>query len=814
MSDLRERLQQAVGAAYRVERELGGGGMSRVFLAEETRLGRKVVIKILPPEMAAGVSAERFEREIQVAARLQHPHIVPLLTAGADGDLLYYVMPFIAGESLRAKLAREGELPIPDALRILREVIDALQYAHGEGVVHRDIKPDNVLLSGSHAVVTDFGVAKAVSASTGEALLTSVGIALGTPAYMAPEQAAAEPSVDHRADVYAVGALAYEMLSGRPPFTATTLQGLLAAQITQTPEALAQHRSTVPAALNELVMRCLHKKPADRWQHASDMLPHLDAMLTPTMGLTPTGTQPMISSGTAAAIQRAHPLRVAGITALAAIGVLAIVYALVQLLGLPDWVFTGAIGLLALGVPLMLLTGHHERRRAIARSTGRLSPTPPGGVSRHLTWKKAVVGSGGAFAVLALVAGGFMATRSLGIGPAATLMSRGVLTPEDTLLLVAEFADNAGDSALAAAVTAAVRIDFAQSGTFSLLSPQMIQDGLELMRRERGTPLTGDVARELARRVNLKALVVGEVSRLGTAYVFSASLISPETGEVLAAERKTAAGDDEVVDAVDRVAKGLRERIGESLRSIRASQPLRYATTESLDALMAYTQSWDAAEQGESEREIALLEEAVALDPSFAAAYRRLAVAHNNSGSDLARARWAATKAFELRDRLPELERLTVTAYYYLQVDYDPPKAIAAQRAILEQWPFNGPATNNLALLYNRLRRWKDAEATVAPSIDSGVTYWSQVAQLLDARAAMNDRAGVESALATLAQREPGSLWLRLFRAEYAAAWGEYSVADSALAELERLAPATGPWGLRQVDTRYHLARVRGRLRD
>ena len=222
MTEFSDRVQTAVGTAYRIEKELGGGGMSRVFLAEETGLERKVVVKVLPPEMAAGVNAERFRREILLAAKLQHPHIVPLLTAGANADLLYYVMPFIQGESLRARLAREGELPVGQAARILRDVADALAYAHRQGVVHRDIKPDNVMLADGHAVVTDFGVAKAVESSTGESSLTSLGVALGTPAYMSPEQAAADPHVDHRADIYAVGAMAYEMLTGRPPFTGAT----------------------------------------------------------------------------------------------------------------------------------------------------------------------------------------------------------------------------------------------------------------------------------------------------------------------------------------------------------------------------------------------------------------------------------------------------------------------------------------------------------------------------------------------------------------------------------------------------------------
>ncbi|MBI3981431.1 MAG: serine/threonine protein kinase, partial [Gemmatimonadetes bacterium] len=340
-SDLQSRLQAAAGDAYRIEKELGGGGMSRVFLAEEVRLGRKVVIKVLPPEMSAGVNVERFEREIQLAANLQHPHIVPLLTAGASGDLLYYVMPFIKGESLRAKLAREGELPIGEAVRILREVADALAYAHAEGVVHRDIKPDNVLLSGQHAVVTDFGVAKAVSASTGESSLTSLGVALGTPAYMAPEQAVADPNVDHRADIYALGALAYEMLTGRPPFTGPNPQAVLSAHVTEAATPVTKHRDTVPPALNEVIMRCLAKKAADRWQKAEDLRAQFEAMATPTGGMTPTGTQPVAAvsvSDAARAFAQAHPGRVAGLFLASSLVVLFVVYSVVRFVGLPDWV--------------------------------------------------------------------------------------------------------------------------------------------------------------------------------------------------------------------------------------------------------------------------------------------------------------------------------------------------------------------------------------------------------------------------------------------------------------------------------------------
>jgi len=272
--------------------------MSRVFVAEETALDRKVVIKVLPPETAAQVSLERFKREILLAAKLQHPHIVPLLTAGESNGLPYFTMPFVDGESLRVRLARHGELPVSQAIRMLREIASALAYAHEHGIVHRDIKPDNVLLSGGSAMVTDFGVAKALSASSHaeHGGLTSLGVALGTPAYMSPEQASADPSVDHRADIYSFGVLAYELLTGQPPFAGRTPQHVLAAHVTEAPEAINKRRASLPVALAALVMRCLEKRPADRPQSAGEVVHALDDITTPSGGVTPTGTRPLAAA--------------------------------------------------------------------------------------------------------------------------------------------------------------------------------------------------------------------------------------------------------------------------------------------------------------------------------------------------------------------------------------------------------------------------------------------------------------------------------------------------------------------------------------
>src|SRR4051812_11252532 len=278
--------------------------MAVVYLARDLRHERLVALKLLRPELAVSLGPERFLREIKLAAQLQHPHILPLHDSGEAAGFLWYVMPYVEGVSLRARVAREGELPVHDAIRILIEVTDALAYAHGRGVVHRDIKPDNIMLSGRHALVTDFGVAKAVSEATGRQQFTTAGVALGTPAYMAPEQATADPNIDHRADIYALGVLGYELVAGRPPFVGRTAQEVLAAQVTQQPPPLCSQRPACPPGLEAVIMRCLEKRPADRWQSADELLAQLEPPLTPSGGMTPTATRPVAAVAPAARTTR------------------------------------------------------------------------------------------------------------------------------------------------------------------------------------------------------------------------------------------------------------------------------------------------------------------------------------------------------------------------------------------------------------------------------------------------------------------------------------------------------------------------------
>ena len=272
-------LRSALAGRYEIERELGQGGMATVYLARDTKHARVVAIKVLRREMTADVDAERFHREISIAAQLRHPHILTLIDSGEANGLLYYVMPFVDGESLRSRIAREGALPIPDATRILREVVDALVHAHAKGMIHRDIKPANVMIGERHALVVDFGIAKATSGAGADDTLTGTGFLVGTPAYMAPEYVTGGKA-DQRADIYCVGLLAYEMIAGRPPF-AGNVQQVVTAQVTTTPATLSKVQTSCPPELSRVVMKCLEKQPEARYQTANELLSALEALSTP-----------------------------------------------------------------------------------------------------------------------------------------------------------------------------------------------------------------------------------------------------------------------------------------------------------------------------------------------------------------------------------------------------------------------------------------------------------------------------------------------------------------------------------------------------
>jgi len=725
-SSLKDQLQSSLGSAYAIERELGGGGMARVFLAEEARLRRRVVVKVLAGELAAGVNADRFEREIQVAASLQQANIVPVLSAGETNGIPWYTMPFVEGESLRARVAAEGRLPIANVVGIMRDVARALEYAHAHGVVHRDIKPDNVLLSGGTAVVTDFGIAKALSASR-EApggTLTQIGTSLGTPAYMAPEQAAGDPAVDHRADLYSLGCLAYELLAGHPPFHGRPPQRLLAAHITETPQPIQKLRPDAPAALSELVMRLLEKDPADRPASAAEVGRTLDA--------TSTGDAlaaiPALMLGGPGAWKRA----LGGyVIAVAIVALLA--RAAVTGLGLPDWVFTGALIVMALGLPVLLVTAYvHRVSRRLATMTPRLTtagtPAAPGGVEaialkagHHLTWRRAALGGAYALGAFAVAVAVFMALRALGIGPAGSLLAAGKFS-DDARILVADFRVSGADSSLGHVASEAVRTELGQSKAVSVVPTSAVTAALRRMERSPNVRVDLQLAREVAIREGIAAVLHGDISAVGDGFLIVLRLTAAESGDELAAFRETADSPRDLIPALDELSREVRGRIGESLKTVRSAPPLAQVTTPSLEALRKYAAGTRAIDvEGDYPRAISLLGEAVQLDSTFAMAYRKLGVAHRNSGiGPLGAADTALNRAFRFRHRLTDRERLlTEGSYYGTGPAMDRQRAAAAYEQLLEIDPENGAALNNLGNIYRSRRELEKAEQVYRRAVAS-----------------------------------------------------------------------------------------------
>jgi tetratricopeptide (TPR) repeat protein/tRNA A-37 threonylcarbamoyl transferase component Bud32 len=729
--DLRDQLQSTLGTSYTLERELGGGGMSRVFLANENALGRKVVVKVLPPEMTQGVSVERFKREIQLAAQLQHPHIVPVHASGETGGLPFYTMPFVDGASLRSRISKAGALPIGEVVSILREVAKALAYAHERGVVHRDIKPDNVLITGGSAVVTDFGIAKALSASRMQApdgTLTQLGTSIGTPAYMAPEQAAGDPNVDARADLYSFGCMAYELLAGKPPFHGRTPQRMLAAHMGEKPQPIAEVRPDTPPLLAELVMRCLEKEPDDRPQSARDLVKVLESVAT-SGGAHP--AMPEILLGGRPRLGRALLVYAAAFVAVAVVAKAAIVA-----IGLPTWVFPGALIVMALGLPAILVTAfvHHGAREAMtmAQLTPGGSTAGQGTIARiavkaspWITWRRTTLAGAATFGVFLLLVAGYMVTRALGIGPAASLMSAGVLGAREKLI-IADFKSPASDTTLGPVVTEAFRSDLAQSSSVQIMQPTALREVLRLMQRPTDARIDYALAREIATREGVKAVMDGEVLGLGGGFVIAARLMSAQTGDVLADFRVTANQPKDIIPAIDELSRDVRTKVGESLKRINAAPPLQQVTTPSLPALRKYVQAVQMLDGGSSfTRGIALLEEAIALDTGFAMAYRKLAVELGNRPGYAEREIDAIEKAYAHRDRLSEPERyLTEAAYWSNGPNPDEEKALAAYEGLIELQPNNPVALNNASVTYQRSsRNFQKAEAYAkrAIAIDSGV---------------------------------------------------------------------------------------------
>ena len=767
--ELRDQLQSGLGTTYTIERELGGGGMSRVFAATDTALGRRVVIKVVPADLAATVNVDRFKREILLAANLQHPHIVPVLTAGEVDGVPYYTMPFVDGESLRERIGK-GRIPIPEALSVLRDVARALAYAHERGVVHRDIKPANVLLSGGSAAVADFGVARALSAAgTGPHVaaesgrLTQIGTAIGTPMYMAPEQAAADPSADHRADIYSFGCLAYEVLTGRPPFIESSPQKLLAAQMTARPRPVAELRPDVPPALGSLVMRCLEKDPNARPQTAAEVARALDAV---TSASGDAARPPVMSLPMLGVVYAASIIVVAAVARVATFGI-----------GLPDWVLPASIAIIALGFPA-----------AVAATRGR-----------HHSWRaRAVLGAVALIAFVAVV-GGFMTMRDAGIGPFASLLGAHKLARRDRVI-VADFTTAGADTALGAVVSEAVRADLDQSPIVSVVTPQTVASTLQLMQRPPNASLDTSLARQVALREGAKAVVSGNIQPLpGGGFVITMRLVSADSGAELSSLSASADGAKDFIPTIGRLTRSLRGKMGESLKHLQASPPLAQVTTASLPALEAYSEGQRAMLiEANPAKAIALFRKAVTLDTSFASAYRALGVALSNGNRDRDERIRAVEKAYAHADRLPEVERyLAIATYYTDGPKPDPARAMAAYDTLLVIHPNNFAALNNLALLYANERNFAEAANLLRRSIAANPTTLQAYRSLIAYEGELGHGAAVDSIFAAELKQSGNNPRVAAQRANILLARRQYDSAVALVDSIVRASPGDG--GLEQT---------------
>jgi len=817
-TQIREQLQTTLGTAFTLERELGGGGMSRVFIADEHRLKRKVVVKVLSPELAQGLSVERFEREIQTAAALQQANIVPVFSAGDSHGLPFYMMPWVEGESLRARLGR-GPLSVTEVIGIMRDVSKALAYAHRHGVVHRDIKPDNVLLSEGTAVVTDFGIAKAISAArtdSGAATLTQIGTSIGTPAYMAPEQAAGDPAVDQRADIYSLGAMTYELLAGQAMFAGRTPQRVLAAHMGETPKPITEHRSDIPGPLAELVMQCVAKDADLRPQNASDVARVLET-------ITSGGSMPAMPSvllGGPGMLRKALAIYAVAFVAVAIIARAAIVG-----IGLPDWVFPGSLIVMALGLPVVLWTGYVQR---VARHAATATPTyTPGGTASaathgtiatmalkaapHVSWYRTARGGMYAMGAFVFLIGAFMALRALGIGPVGSLLASGELRQTDKVLLT-DFSVSGGDTTLGRVVSDAVRAGLGSARSFMIVTPGEMAAALRRMQLPVTAQMTMAIAQQLALREGIKAILDGNVATVGGTYIVSVRLVRADSGRELTSQRATASGAEQLIAAADEVARKLLSKAGESLRRVQRQPALTRATTSSIEALRKYG---EGARANDLERDYAKaippLREAVALDSNFAEAWRKLGVAMSNQGYPRSHVDSVLNRAYSLRDRLGDVERDYIVAYHFFTgPGRDRGRAIQAYEAILSKGDSN--ALHNLAFALGLRRDFARSESLLRVNLRRAPSAQLSVAVLAYVLTQQGKQDSFDSLMAVMRVKYPDVTEYRWWQADEVRRKGDVDAFDRFLDSAHKVPDARQPSNaaLRLAGR----ARDRGRLRE
>ncbi len=697
METLVNRLAEALADRYAIGRELGRGGMATVYLAQDLKHDRQVAIKVLKPELGQALGADRFLREIRLTANLQHPHIVALYDSGEADGLLYYVMPYVEGESLRARLDRDARIPVADAVRIARQVATALEFAHARDVVHRDIKPENILLAGGTALVADFGIARATQAASAGQPFTAVGLAVGTPAYMSPEQASGQSDVDGRSDLYALGCVVYEMLAGSPPFGGDTPQRTLARQVVDRAPPLATTGADVPRPLATVVERLLAKVPGDRYATASAFAQALDAAAV-------SGPQRTVGSGAWwSEVLSRRAVRVVAAYALLGVLALAVLKWWVTRLPLSPHL-TGLVGLtLLLFLPTVTLLA--SRRRADGWSVIEKVGIPANALI--------------AIAVLFLVFGG----KDLGAATTAVtlrdeegnLITRQVPKEGYRKNLAVFFFDNpTADTALTwlqYGIPWAVQHDLLQDLFFYVQDPLSFREWLQREGFPDGRNVPLALKRQIAQDAHLGWLLAGTVDRAGRELTVSTQLYETRSGQVVAKRRF--AGSD-VFALVDQITMALKADLEVPEAQIEGSRdlPVAETLTASLPAYRHYVDGAVRLLRLETAAAAVPFAAAVAEDSLFALAYVALWQARILSNqADVAPA--ALERARRLAYKLPEIYQLIIRTYHYRIAQQDPQRALAVARMHTELYPFDLQARSMLAQLWAAAGQFDSAGAEV-----------------------------------------------------------------------------------------------------
>jgi eukaryotic-like serine/threonine-protein kinase len=673
------KVRNALADRYRIERVLGEGGMATVYLAEDVKHRRKVAVKVMRPELAATLGADRFLREIEIAAQLSHPHILPVHDSGETRGVLYYVMPYVEGESLRDRVQREGRLAMDEALQLAREVAEALGYAHKRGIIHRDIKPANIMLGEGHALVADFGIARATD---GGQALTQTGLAVGTPQYMSPEQATGERDIDARADVYAIGAVLYEMLAGQPPYSGPTPQAILARSLTEEVQPLTAVRPEIPAPVAAVVARAMARRPADRYASGGE----LEQALASARDALRSGAVPVAGAGPS-------PTQAWGVFGLAAVVGLAVIYGLVSRWGLASWTLGLAGALLAIGAAVLFTTGRVEARRRAG--------APVAGMTRWFTWGNAARGGGMAAALWVTVALALV-FRGPGTAPAAG---------DGIHLAVLPF-ENRGDPADAYVVDGIadqVRGKLTGLGAFQVTARTSSD-------QYRGTTKSPqEIGRELGVDYLLTATVSWAKDATGGGRVqVVPELIDTRTGAATWQQAFDANLTDVFQvqgDIAVRVAGALNVALGAGEQRELAERP-----TQNLAAYDAFLKGEEARRSGGItglSEAVSFLEQAVALDSTFALAWARLAQANaaaHFSTPNPAFAEGARQAAARAEALAPEaVETHIALGSYYSNVLVDLAKAREQYAEALRDAPNHPELLVATAFTERSLGRWEQS---------------------------------------------------------------------------------------------------------